>query len=110
MNNQHFHLSPSPDVECLPTDGCERLTTPGKIRCRVGLTGPLGAGKSLVAKVWTERGAGVVEGDEMGHLVLESDPELRHRLIERFGNGMWLILPHLRGFSCLSGFLLPPVV
>lgn len=52
---------------------------------RVGLTGPIGAGKSVVAATWEELGAGVVEGDAMGRLALETDPALRNRLAEHFG-------------------------
>jgi dephospho-CoA kinase len=52
----------------------------------VGLTGGIGAGKSVVAQVWAEHGAGVVEGDEMGRLALEQDADLRKRLAERFGS------------------------
>ncbi len=51
----------------------------------IGLTGPIGAGKSLVASVWAELGAGVVEGDEMGRQALLVDAELRQKLAERFG-------------------------
>jgi len=51
----------------------------------IGLTGPIGAGKSLVASVWAELGAGIVEGDEMGRQALLVDAELRGNLAERFG-------------------------
>ncbi len=51
----------------------------------VGLTGPIGAGKSYVANVWKELGAGIVEGDEMGRLALQVDPLLCKRLADRFG-------------------------
>ena len=53
----------------------------------VGLTGPIGAGKSEVAAVWAKRGAAIVEGDEMGRLALE-DAGLRRKLTGRFGNGI----------------------
>jgi dephospho-CoA kinase len=49
----------------------------------VGLTGPIGAGKSEIAAVWAKRGAGIVEGDAMGRLALE-DANLRRALAERF--------------------------
>jgi dephospho-CoA kinase len=45
----------------------------------------MGAGKSLVAGVWRDLGAGIVEGDEMGRRALESDPALVASLVERFG-------------------------
>ncbi|MCF7811134.1 dephospho-CoA kinase [bacterium] len=52
----------------------------------IGLTGPIGSGKSLAASVWERLGAGVVSGDEMGRLALLSDAELRLKLSKRFGN------------------------
>lgn len=52
---------------------------------RVGLTGPMGAGKSVVAEFWAEQGAGVVNGDEMGRLALDVDSSMREMLAERFG-------------------------
>lgn len=53
---------------------------------RIGLTGSIGAGKSSVAEVWESLGAGVVEGDAMGRLALETDGDLRKRLSMRFGS------------------------
>ncbi len=52
---------------------------------RVGLTGAIGAGKTFVAGVWRDFGAGVVEGDAMGRLALGSDADLRLELVKRFG-------------------------
>lgn len=49
------------------------------------MTGPIGAGKSVVAVRWQELGAGVVEGDVVGKLALETDPGLQAALIDRFG-------------------------
>ena len=61
-----------------------RLVLPETIL--VGLTGSIGAGKSVVAEVWKGLGAGIVEGDEMGRLALSTDEDLRLKLSERFGN------------------------
>lgn len=52
----------------------------------MGLTGPLGSGKSTVAKFWEEWGAGVVSGDEMGRRALEQDPLLQRMLAHHFGS------------------------
>lgn|GEM_PF-314559 len=51
----------------------------------VGLTGPLGAGKSVVGRIWEDLGAGLVIGDIMGVWALLLDENVRHRLVERFG-------------------------
>ncbi len=67
------------------------------IRRLIGLTGPIGSGKSMVAAIWQELGAGVVEGDRMGKLALETDGELRENLAQRFGrqilNADGLVIP-----------------
>ena len=55
---------------------------------RIGLTGPIGSGKSLVASVWASLGAGIVEGDVMGRRALETDADMRRSLAERFGAGI----------------------
>jgi dephospho-CoA kinase len=51
----------------------------------IGLTGPIGSGKSFVAGVWELLGAAIVSGDDMGRLALSSDAELRLKLSNRFG-------------------------
>ncbi len=49
------------------------------------MTGSIGAGKSVVASVWEKKGAGVVEGDAMGRLALETSSDLLSQLADRFG-------------------------
>ncbi len=53
----------------------------------IGLTGAIGAGKSQVASLLAERGAVVIDADVVGHEVLEQ-PEIRRRIIERFGTAV----------------------
>ena len=50
----------------------------------IGLTGPIGAGKSVIASVWKELGAGIVSGDEMGKQALAASGILRRKLAEIF--------------------------
>jgi len=57
------------------------------ISYKIGLTGPIGAGKSTVARVWESLGAVIVEGDQIGRLALLS-PTLIQRLTARYGNGI----------------------
>lgn len=52
---------------------------------RIGLTGPIGAGKSTVAACWKDLGAAIVEGDAMGKLAVTTDTKLREELIRTFG-------------------------
>jgi len=50
----------------------------------IGLIGGIGSGKSLVASEFARRGGKVVRGDDLGHEGLRQ-PELRDRLVERWG-------------------------
>jgi dephospho-CoA kinase len=52
---------------------------------RVGLTGGIGAGKSTVSRMLAERGAVVVDGDQISReLVLPGEPALAE-IVDRFG-------------------------
>jgi len=48
------------------------------------VTGPIGAGKSLVSALLGERGAVLVDADAVGHQVLE-EPDIRDSLVHAFG-------------------------
>jgi dephospho-CoA kinase len=55
---------------------------------RVGLTGGIGAGKSTVAQMLVDRGAVVVDGDQIAReLVRPGEPALA-AIVERFGTGV----------------------
>ena len=43
----------------------------------IGLVGGVASGKSLVAKLFAELGAGLLDADRAGHEVLANDPEVR---------------------------------
>jgi dephospho-CoA kinase len=51
----------------------------------VALTGGIGSGKSTVAELLRNLGAGVVSGDELGRAVLEEDDDVRTKLVEKLG-------------------------
>ncbi len=53
----------------------------------IGLLGGVASGKSLVAKLLNERGAGVLDADRVGHEVLESR-EVKSALVRRWGGGI----------------------
>jgi dephospho-CoA kinase len=53
----------------------------------IGLIGGIGAGKSEVAGILKERGAVVIDADAVGHGLLH-DPEVRKRIVERFGSAV----------------------
>lgn len=51
----------------------------------VGLTGGIGAGKSTVAKLLTERGAIIIDGDLIARRVVEPGQPALAAIVERFG-------------------------
>ena len=51
----------------------------------VGLTGPMGAGKTTVLEVFREMGAKTVDADLLAKDLMVNDTQLRKRLIEAFG-------------------------
>jgi len=51
----------------------------------IGLTGGIGSGKSTVSQFLRELGAVIIDADEVGHQVLESNTEIRQRVIDAFG-------------------------
>lgn len=53
----------------------------------IGILGGIGSGKSLVAHELAQLGAVILDGDRMGHLVLE-EPEVKQALCARWGNSI----------------------
>jgi dephospho-CoA kinase len=54
---------------------------------RIGLTGNIGSGKSTVARLLAERGAGVIDSDELARQATE-DPAVLQRIADEFGERM----------------------
>lgn len=54
----------------------------------VGLTGGLGAGKSTVARMLADRGAVVVDADDLSHRALEPDTRAFKQVCDLFGDGV----------------------
>jgi dephospho-CoA kinase len=52
----------------------------------IGLTGNFGTGKTTVGNLLSEMGAVVVRTDEIGHSVLENDPQIFKQLVSVFGD------------------------
>lgn len=55
---------------------------------RIGLTGGIGAGKSTVARVLTERGAYLVDSDKIAREVVAPGTPGLERIVEAFGDGV----------------------
>lgn len=51
----------------------------------IGLVGGVASGKSLVAKLFEELGAGLLDADRAGHDVLAGDGEVRLAVVDRWG-------------------------
>lgn len=58
------------------------------MRRLVGLTGGIGSGKSTVAALLREKGATVVDADEVARAVVEPGEPALAKLVERFGEGI----------------------
>lgn len=54
----------------------------------IGLIGGVASGKSLVAQMFVELGAGLLDADRAGHEVLANDPSVRQALIGHFGSSI----------------------
>lgn len=58
----------------------------------IGLVGGIGAGKSTAAAAFAARGGRVIDADSLGHQALD-DPEIRARIVARWGERTTLIRP-----------------
>jgi dephospho-CoA kinase len=50
----------------------------------IGLTGPIASGKTLAAKVFKEKGAKIIDADDIGHELLKNK-EIEEKIIKAFG-------------------------
>jgi dephospho-CoA kinase len=55
----------------------------------IGLVGGVASGKSLVASMLVELGAGLLDADRSGHAVLAEDAEVREALRHRWGDAIF---------------------
>jgi dephospho-CoA kinase len=52
---------------------------------RIGITGGIGSGKSIVSRLFHALGVPIYDADSRARWVMENDPELRQQLIAAFG-------------------------
>lgn len=56
----------------------------------VGITGGIGSGKSTVCEIWSELGAYILNADDLAKQVMVTNEEVKHQLIDTFGNESFL--------------------
>ena len=54
----------------------------------VGITGIIGSGKTVLAKLFADCGAFIIDADEIGREVLENDKDVFTRVVEHFGGSI----------------------
>lgn len=64
-----------------------RTVHTAKYKPVVGLTGGIGAGKSLVGRYLQQLGGAVIDADELAREALD-DPKMRQQVVERWGRGV----------------------
>ena len=55
----------------------------------IGLTGGIGSGKSVVAKVFATLGIPVFNADEEAKRIMQTSPEIKAKLIQQFGTDIY---------------------
>jgi dephospho-CoA kinase len=56
---------------------------------QVGLTGGIGSGKTIVSKIFEKLGVPVFNSDEKAKELTATDPEIKEKIILRFGKGIF---------------------
>jgi len=60
------------------------------MRKKVGLTGGMGSGKSIIAKIFETIGIPVFNADTIAKKLMEEDPELKQKITQLFGADTYL--------------------
>jgi len=55
----------------------------------IGLTGGIGSGKSVVAKVFATMGIPVFNADEVAKRIMQTSPVIKEKLIQQFGSSIY---------------------
>ena len=55
----------------------------------IGLTGGIGSGKSVVAKIFATLGIPVFNADDEAKRIMQTSPEIKTKLIQQFGTDIY---------------------
>ncbi len=56
---------------------------------KIGVTGGIGSGKSVVCKLISKMGFPVLKADEIAKQIMKDDPEVKAKIVEAFGKGAY---------------------
>lgn len=54
----------------------------------LGITGSIGSGKTMVAKLFSKHWFNRIDADEIGHNLLKENKELKNKIVKIFGDGI----------------------
>lgn len=57
---------------------------------KLGITGGIGSGKSVVSRLFAQLGIPVFDSDKVAKILIDTDPEIRRELISVFGDDIYL--------------------
>lgn len=53
---------------------------------KIGITGGIGSGKTTICNIWQSLGAYVLNADDLAKEIMVSDPEVKQKIMEAFGD------------------------
>lgn len=97
---------------------------------KLGITGGIGSGKSLVTSLFSQLGIPVFDSDQQARQLIDTDPEIRQALIKAFGKQIYLpphhptdhpgpldrkkmgalVFQHPKALATLNAITHPPVI
>jgi dephospho-CoA kinase len=75
-------------------DYSKRMSTEVMSTCKIGVTGTIGSGKSLVGRILSEQNIPVLDVDDVVHELLDSSKEMQSAIAKRFGDDVLIADGH----------------
>ncbi len=76
-------------------DYSKRMSTEVMSTCKIGVTGTIGSGKSLVGRILSEQNIPVLDVDDVVHGLLDSSKEVQSAIASRFGDDVLIADDHV---------------